>query len=862
MLARSSTSSETGLSNVIASTSALIFLGTPHRGRPDLAAVGGWARSLASALRMETTPALLDALALKTTDLERAHEAFSGLWSKYDFRVKTFQEGLGLTGVNLGILGNKVVPEHSSTIGDPRENAETLQANQMDMCRFTGPDDPNYAKVGGEISLIYSSITKLPPPGIQQTTIHTTLSRATPSGQASSKHDERASGHDDSLTNVQRLAIQSLSFPEMNTRRHTIDAPADKTCQWLFDHKIYMDWFSGASRDLHSGLLSLRGNPGVGKSTLLNEAFRRTLLDAESSKHRVIGAFFNANGHSTHVETSPAYILRCLAYQLLHQDSELVAMFMETWRAKQMLGDVATMAPLWSYEELRCLLRPLLLRRSNRRTFVFIDALDECDPESLRAFAYFWQTLTETAHGDAVDLNVCISSRHFPTITLRNCAEISVEHHNSSDIAAYVERHFSLPRYVSQYKLLAERLVTRSQGVFLWAILAVDELLQRYDEGKEPLFLLHHLDAVPLGLANVYQKICNTMAVPHSALALRLFQWAILANKPLRLHEWHHIMAFIQDPVPTSLQHCRTGASFTNDDAQLEKQIRSISRGLVEVAHIRSSLEDASELLSVRAGAGSLDAEDGDTRLVRVIHDSVRAHCLKPNGGFATLETSNNNLEDCATLDDFVGKGHISSMHTCIDYMNISELDSLVRARLDAARRDMYSLPMQRGHTAVGTDGQFNIKTQFPSELASKAKRAGADRKGRHSVPAVQILPLTNEMLYELEQEAQPVVNLQERVVHWLLGVRDRPAGDPESVSEAQQVQMPDKLETHHSSIKSQVLEDSPSLLNYALFQLFTHARLADANMCDPQSIIDRLSNKGTWTRFLALREDLPQQQR
>jgi hypothetical protein len=51
-----------------------------------------------------------------------------------------------------------VVPSFSSLLGDPREHGETLQANHMDMCRFSHAHDPNYRKVGGELQSIYRSI--------------------------------------------------------------------------------------------------------------------------------------------------------------------------------------------------------------------------------------------------------------------------------------------------------------------------------------------------------------------------------------------------------------------------------------------------------------------------------------------------------------------------------------------------------------------------------------------------------------------------------------------------------------------------------------------------------------------------------
>jgi len=127
-----------------------------------MASLGEIIRKAASALlAMDTSPAALDALGLKTSDLERCQESFSRLWQDGDFAVKTFQEGFGLTGVNIGPLSNKVVPDYSSTIGDARERAETLQANHRNMCRFTGVEDPNYRIVAAELRHIYTGVQRV-----------------------------------------------------------------------------------------------------------------------------------------------------------------------------------------------------------------------------------------------------------------------------------------------------------------------------------------------------------------------------------------------------------------------------------------------------------------------------------------------------------------------------------------------------------------------------------------------------------------------------------------------------------------------------------------------------------------------------
>lgn len=66
----------------------------------------GTAVRMAAGLVMDTNHYTLDALALKNTDLDRCQDQFSRLWRKYDFRVKTFQEGQALTA--LKFLNKKV----------------------------------------------------------------------------------------------------------------------------------------------------------------------------------------------------------------------------------------------------------------------------------------------------------------------------------------------------------------------------------------------------------------------------------------------------------------------------------------------------------------------------------------------------------------------------------------------------------------------------------------------------------------------------------------------------------------------------------------------------------------------------------
>jgi len=51
----------------------------------------------------------------------------------------------------------QVVPHLSSLIGNPKEHAETIDADHLGMCRFWGHDDPKFQKVGAELKNIYAS---------------------------------------------------------------------------------------------------------------------------------------------------------------------------------------------------------------------------------------------------------------------------------------------------------------------------------------------------------------------------------------------------------------------------------------------------------------------------------------------------------------------------------------------------------------------------------------------------------------------------------------------------------------------------------------------------------------------------------
>ena len=371
-----------------------------------------------------------------------------------------------MTGVSIGLLGKKVVPDYSSAIGDARERAETLQANHLEMCRFTGQDDPNYRKLSGEIRLIHADLVALHAHmgnRSGQRWRHRSPSNARPS------HREQPPVENVVPSWIEVAILQSLRFPNMETWRRTLEPPAENTCLWLFKHKNYQEWLNGENKDEHGGLLWLKGKPGAGKSTLMKEAFLRASRHQARPDCWVAGFFFNAKGGD--LEHSSLGLFRSLLYQLLSQSHERIQRLVNIYWNQKHFGERGITPEPDNYQEsdLKALFHSIFATQKASKILIFIDSLDECSSKSVRPLAYYWREITKSAHAAGVNLNVCLSSRHFPTISLTDCPEIVVEAQNRGDIATYITAKLDLGNGSQQAvsPALRERIINKSAGIFL-----------------------------------------------------------------------------------------------------------------------------------------------------------------------------------------------------------------------------------------------------------------------------------------------------------------------------------------------------------------------------------------------------------
>ncbi|SPJ75131.1 uncharacterized protein FTOL_04862 [Fusarium torulosum] len=449
----------------------------------------------------------------------------------------------------------------------------------------------------------------------------------------------------------------------------------------------------------------------------------------------------------------------------------------------------------WTEAELELRLEGLLLGLSHKNVFIFIDALDEHSKEKVTSQIRFWKKRVDWPElTNLIRTKPALASQPMWTWSLV-C---------------------KFPAEESLWKAeLAERISVLSNGVFLWAVLVVDTILAKHDEVISLVAIIDHVNQMPLELRELYTQIIQGLPTTEKAVTNKMFQWALGAARPLRIDKWHHIVDFIREPAPKSLLEWRASKEFTGGDQQLERLIRTMSGGLPELSRTSTDRKDGrnSAYSSIRVDAGSLDGEQGEARVVQVIHESVREYLLE-GSDFTILAT--------VPSEDPLAGCHSAIVKTCADYMRISELDNLVLARQATTRRSS----IQSSQISFsGLSQHAEDKSYFTEE---KPK-------------------LTQENL-----KAPSVSYSRNIVAGWILG------GSSPSLTAAASASTY-SLASYSLLYKvPEVLQDYPALHLYTVLEFRTHVRLATRpGSLLKEDITELRQEASSWTRFVALNEDI-----
>ena len=314
----------------------------------------------------------------------------------------------------------------------------------------------------------------------------------------------------------------------MVNREQNIREAMGDTCLWFQDSAAFKRWYSRTNVDVDRGLLWVKGKPGSGTSTLMKHSVVWA-LQTQHNDATVAAFYFNARGDV--LERTHIGLFQSILHQICLQDEATRPAFLKLYQERQRKA-IPGMERSWDQAERRTFIRRVFGLGQPRRTFFFIDALDECDEYTVRDRVYFFPEVGPSALANGRCLNICLSSRHYPTISLPIWPEIVVENCNGSDIASYVRGRLSFapPSEADVVAELEDCIIEKAYGVFLWSVLVVDQLLRDVDRGRLTSELMECLKQVPRTMEELYMERCRSLSAEELAFSVSLIQWVLFAE--------------------------------------------------------------------------------------------------------------------------------------------------------------------------------------------------------------------------------------------------------------------------------------------------------------------------------------------
>lgn len=418
--------------------------------------------------------------------------------------------------------------------------------------------------------------------------------------------------------------------------------------------------------------------------------------DVREGTHQLAVFFFDDNDSEDSLLRNPNGMYRTLLYQILKSQRDIIRRVIKM-PSSNVLRDRGEGTHQQAEHDYRGLLLDALRENCQHTQFttIFIDALDACLGNQSLDLDRF---LHDIVHSDEFsNLNICVSSRHLgsvrwlwlgqlntsqlegQSVELRS-PMIEIERENHDAISTYLDERLRIyQKDATELVEIKEEIQNMSLGMFVWVESITDRMVEDLRKTK-PGQLDLRLRPIPSRLKNLYRSLLR--GAEDRAKTWRFFQWLFLAPD-LSLRAWRDLIPFLQEEPPRSLKKSRdskdwaTGLNaFIGDDSwieDLQQIVCRISCGLAQVARVSDMSSERpdkplSDRLSVTGEAGSWYTADGDKRIVRPIHESVRQF-FQHEDGFAVLDP---------TLADQNGQGLIMAMLTCLDFIRAREFSSLM----------------------------------------------------------------------------------------------------------------------------------------------------------------------------------------
>lgn len=293
------------------------------------------------------------------------------------------------------------------------------------------------------------------------------------------------------------------------------------TCEWLTKSIPFQQW---AESDQKVTTFWLRGMFGTGKSILSAH-----VTDHLKSSGKEVAVHFFKQGRGG--QWTVASMLRHLAFQLARQHHSIRLRLHHLSKSEVALDKDEDRA-IWRRLFVNEICKTLIASTQ----FWIFDGVDECNNAATligligRVEAPF-------------PIRIFISSRNLPSIKKSfNSIQHQVFQHmiqvddTMPDIRAYIHGACeSATLSLEGPGALAERVLDKAQGSFLWVKLALEELEHTYSDES----MTEVLNEIPAGMAALYERLLDTMAlnIREIKLTQAILAWSVCTTRSLTIAE-------------------------------------------------------------------------------------------------------------------------------------------------------------------------------------------------------------------------------------------------------------------------------------------------------------------------------------
>ncbi|KAM5521743.1 PFS domain-containing protein [Fusarium oxysporum f. sp. phaseoli] len=302
------------------------------------------------------------------------------------------------------------------------------------------------------------------------------------------------------------------------------------TCEWILSTDKFQAWDQNPPH-----LLWISAPPGMGK-TYMSVYLSKQFESLSNALYGVTTIFFFCD-NNVQTRNTAVNILRSLMYQLISHQRSLINTIIPQWRQLSLqLFQESSFGTLWK------LFEDIIAQSCFRTIYCVIDALDECEANSLSFLLRKFERLSQGYSNSSAKLKLVCLSRRYPEKIPEALLQFK-----KMELDAMPARNKDIRRFValkalelSQKKRLShetryrlqETFLRKSQGTFLWVGFMAHDL-----GGKRLLDFEASLEMLPAGLDAVYERILQRIDFENNAVIQGILYWIVVAMRPLTIPE-------------------------------------------------------------------------------------------------------------------------------------------------------------------------------------------------------------------------------------------------------------------------------------------------------------------------------------